>query len=356
MGENETTKGTFIFDEASAVSVIAEYQAHGIDLMIDYDHASLASVTLDPSLSARAAGWFQLEVRRDGLYAANVRWTPPAAAALSAKEFRFMSPAFTAEDGHITSLLNVAITNLPATRRLQPLMAASKGNGMTLEEFMKVCKALGLDMTMSLDDAMAKIKGEGPADVEDAPPPAGDGGSDEATETAAAPPPPPADDKKKDAAVAASVGRLMSLTGAQDFVSAVDTVAAFRLSHLELEVGRTKLAAERAVLESAERRKLCIDLVACGAEFPSTVWADDKATTLKPRWLKMDLTELRSHAADQKAARGDKKVVSVPAGNTAAGASHGLSADEQAICASTKCDPAVFAALKLTRDSAKAGG
>src|SRR5690606_21758833 len=80
----------------------------------------------DPAQAGKAAGWFELEVRNGELWAVNVRWTPPAAEALRRKEWRFMSPAFSTDDeGRITSLLNVALTNLPATRRLEPLMAAS---------------------------------------------------------------------------------------------------------------------------------------------------------------------------------------------------------------------------------------
>ena len=126
-GKVETTKGTFIFDAAAAKSVMAEYQAHAIDLMIDYDHASISPLSLDPSMSGKAAGWFQLAVRNGELWAIGVRWTPGAAAQLRAKEWRYMSPAFATEATRITSLLNVAITNLPATRRLEPLMAANKG-------------------------------------------------------------------------------------------------------------------------------------------------------------------------------------------------------------------------------------
>lgn len=126
-GDVESVKGTFRFDEAAATSVMAEYQAHGIDLMVDYDHASLtADIAPDPANAGKAAGWFNLEVRDGELWAVNVRWTEAAADALRQKEWRFMSPAFsTDKEGRITSLLNVAITNLPATRNLTPLMAAS---------------------------------------------------------------------------------------------------------------------------------------------------------------------------------------------------------------------------------------
>lgn len=368
-GQVSTSKGDFVFDAAAAAAVMAEYTKHGVDLMIDYDHASLASVTLDPAQTGKAAGWFNLELRGGELWAVNVRWTQSAASALSQKEWRFMSPAFSVDGDRIVSVLNVAITNMPATRNLQPLMAASKGNAMTVEEFLKVCKALAIDPTTSLDDALAKIQGTGgDSDKEDATAPAADAGADAAPETAAAAPPPPAADappgKEKKEDVAASAARLMRLTGATSFVAAVEMVDTFRTSHLELETERTKLASERALLESAERRKLCVELVTLGAEFPATVWADDKATTLKSRWTKMDLAELRAHTAEQRAARGGKAAkapASAKTGSTDTPVSTdsdtvSLSASERAICDQTGCDPAVFVQLKAFRDSGKPGG
>jgi phage I-like protein len=92
-GKVETTKGTFTFDDVAAKSVMAEYAKHGTDLMIDYDHASLADAAIDPALAGKAAGWFDLELRNGELWAVNVRWTPAAEAALRAKEWRYTSPA-----------------------------------------------------------------------------------------------------------------------------------------------------------------------------------------------------------------------------------------------------------------------
>jgi len=126
-GTVETTKGSFVFDADSIASVMAEYKAHGIDLMVDYAHASIdACDARDPAEAGKAAGWFNLEVRDGELWAVNVRWSTAAAAALAGKEWRFMSPAFAVKDGRIVSLLNVALTNIPATRKLEPLVAAAR--------------------------------------------------------------------------------------------------------------------------------------------------------------------------------------------------------------------------------------
>lgn len=125
-GKVETSKGTFLFDSKAAKSVMAHYADQGNELMVDYDHASLG-LALDPAQAGKAAGWFNLELRNGELWAVNVRWTEPATLALKRKEWRYMSPAFsTDEDGRILELINVALTNIPATKKLQPLMAAGQ--------------------------------------------------------------------------------------------------------------------------------------------------------------------------------------------------------------------------------------
>lgn len=55
-GVVESTKGSVTFDAAAAKSVMAEYAEHGIDLMIDYDHASLAFVSIDPAQAGKLPG------------------------------------------------------------------------------------------------------------------------------------------------------------------------------------------------------------------------------------------------------------------------------------------------------------
>jgi len=115
-GENETSKGTFVLDQAGAESVMAAYQKHGIELHLDYEH--------DQRI---AAAWFVPDVRSDGLWAANVRWTPRASEMLRSREYRYFSPTFYADGKkRITKLVNAALTNLPAMDNQEPLIAASE--------------------------------------------------------------------------------------------------------------------------------------------------------------------------------------------------------------------------------------
>jgi len=132
-----TSKGAYLLDDSAVELILAAYQQHGMDrLPIDYDHGMLAN---KPSAeSSQAAGWFVPAMRDGGLYATDVQWTPKAMAMLKSREFRHYSPAFDVEAGddvdamyqgemvrarRISRLVNVALTNLPATREQIPLVA-----------------------------------------------------------------------------------------------------------------------------------------------------------------------------------------------------------------------------------------
>lgn len=159
-GKVETSKGTFVFDDAAAESVLAHYADQGNELMVDYDHASLG-FAIDPAQAGKAAGWFNVELRDGELWAVNVRWTEPAAAALKRKEWRYMSPAFaTDDDGRILELINVALTNIPATKRMKPLMAASSirdrrqlSEGPSTSDLIRALQAAVEDLYPKGDDA-----------------------------------------------------------------------------------------------------------------------------------------------------------------------------------------------------------
>lgn len=130
-GLNSTLKGEFLFDEASANSVMLAASSHGADLPIDYDHAMVTGGlfdAMDPSERGKAAGWFNLAVKDGELWAVNVKWTPKAALAITNGEWRYASPAigFDPDTRRILRVTNVAITNLPATDHPDPLRALSQ--------------------------------------------------------------------------------------------------------------------------------------------------------------------------------------------------------------------------------------
>lgn len=124
-GTIETEKGTFKFTPEACDALLAERARHSAEVQIDYDHLAIKS---EKPGDGKAAGWCNLEKRDDGLWAVNVRWTPPAAEMLRNGEYRYFSPYFAAtkKEHLIVMLMNIAITNLPAMYEIEALVAASR--------------------------------------------------------------------------------------------------------------------------------------------------------------------------------------------------------------------------------------
>lgn len=148
-GRNTSTKGTVLFDDESARSVMAAYRKHGVDVAIDLEHLSLdtESSSFDPD----ARGWAKLELRHDGsLWAVDVKWTPDGARRLKEKRQRFVSPAFGMKGGRVTYVHNIALTAVPATHYAAPLVAASNrtaGNvyGLNARQ-LRIARETGADL------------------------------------------------------------------------------------------------------------------------------------------------------------------------------------------------------------------
>lgn len=309
-GENQTEKGSFIFDDAAAASVMAAYRKWGVDLAIDLEHQMLGGISADPT-ARDARGWCKLQLRNGELWAVDVRWTPDGAERLSQKRQRYVSPAFEIDPDtrRIEKVLNIAITAMPATHNTPALVAASMGAGMDPKQVGAALDALiagdSEKCAELLKGLIAAAAADPDATTEDAPPPVGDGGADEMTESAvpAAPPadapadaPMSEDDKKKAAVAAASV--LVRLSGKDSLVEALAEAEVWRQSHITLETERQALAAERAMLEAAERREGCAKLVKLAGRAPATVWADDKASAPKKYLASMPIADFREYVAD----------------------------------------------------------
>ncbi len=376
-GRNKSEKGTFLFDDVAAKSVMAAYKSWGIDVPIDLEHQMLEVEGGAPDPTARdARGWCKLELRSDGsLWATNVRWTPDGAARLTEKRQRYISPAFSSDPDtkRVLKLVNIAITALPATHNTPALVAAS-AKGYSSMESSHIKEALDAIEAGDHDKAMGLLKAilasaagaEPDGDEAGAEGDGAEGVKKESVEepkvvAESAEEEPKEDDEEKPAKkveAKAMNAMLCSLTGTKSVAEALSVVEAFRTSHMTLETETKKLAAERAVLESAERRQLVTKLVTLGAEFPSTVWADDKSTTIKARWVKMPIDELRSHVSDQTKARNTKKPADGVKPGAAVGSNVvdvvlGLDARELEICKSTGCDPKAYAELKALRAEGK---
>ncbi len=115
-GANTTDHGPTLFTERSAKLLLEDQARRGNRYSFDINHLALNKNA--PLESQRAVGWFDIEVRGGELWAVNCEFAdfvrdgltkdPPA--------WRYHSPAYdVTDDGEVISLLNIAITNTPAT-------------------------------------------------------------------------------------------------------------------------------------------------------------------------------------------------------------------------------------------------
>jgi len=160
-GPNETSKGTFTFDDKAAASVMASYADQGNTLVVDYEHQTAAN----PPVEAPAAGRFSLEVRDGGLWAVDLKWSDRASEYLADKEYLYYSPWFDHdEEGRITRLRNIALTNFPATKNM-PMLVAAKGS--TTADAKEEKLEMTEDMQKACADLMAAIQADPMPDPEE---------------------------------------------------------------------------------------------------------------------------------------------------------------------------------------------
>lgn len=157
-GENPSEKGTFIFDDASALSVMEEFKQHGKPMLLDFNHGTLVEgAAPEASISA---GEGMPEIRNGELWLRDIKWTQRADAMLRAKEYRLFSPYFNHDkDNHVTRLINVALTNLPALDNIQPLVAASANpnNEDDMATECTACAALNAKLS-AMDEECKSLK------------------------------------------------------------------------------------------------------------------------------------------------------------------------------------------------------
>lgn len=368
-GLNTTRNGNYLFDAKAATDVMAAYQAHGTDVMVDLEHLSLneESRSYDPD----ARGWCKLELRGGELWAVGVSWTPDGEMRLREKRQRYISPVFkfSEKTRRVERVLNVAITALPATDHLEPLVAANQLSGgdntMSPEQLAAIAEALGLGGDANVEDVIATISAmvkkltdaaNGDGDPEDkAEPPEG-------TPAAAAEAAPPV---VAAARIRIAARALAKLSGKRDIGEVVSEVEAWHASHLELETSRAKLAQDRATLEGSERRRLVGDLVKLGAEIPATAWSDDAGTKPAEPWASMPIVALRERVAKLTGAKGgtvtriNPRPVPVAADRggqivSVNGESVELTGSEVAACKAAGATVEAYAANKLIRTRARA--
>lgn len=172
-----------------------------------------------------------------------------------------------------------------------------------------------------LDEISAALKGESPA-------PAADPSADPAA---------PAGDM-------AATRALLQICGAKNITEAIVTVADWRKLAIDNANALQKIADERKALETTKKRAIGARLVVCGAELPSTAWADDAKTKLAPHLASMTVEQLEERATAFEAKNGAGRGPLKPNTNEVE-----LSERELAMCAELKVDPKLYAANKQKR-------
>lgn len=126
-GMTETTEGPYNLDEAAAKEVIATFKKRNLKLFFDYNHLSLSPKTAEDGI---AAGWFDIEMRNDGIWIIRIKWTEKAFEYLRSREYAYFSPVLKLnKNRYVIRLINVALTNLPATDKLDPIVSLNESLG-----------------------------------------------------------------------------------------------------------------------------------------------------------------------------------------------------------------------------------
>lgn len=167
LGLVKSSKGDFVVDEEAYQSIQKVFKARGIDIVIDYEHQTLADV------QAPAGGWIkELELGEDAIIA-KVEWTPRAQEYLRNKEYRYLSPVVLVRDSDnkAIALNSVALTNTPAINGMFAIVNKAAdtldiedtgnnaeeqgGNRMDLK---KLAQLLGLPETATEDEVLSRIQ------------------------------------------------------------------------------------------------------------------------------------------------------------------------------------------------------
>jgi phage I-like protein len=170
-------QGAFTVTESDLQRIVNNAKAQDVDILVDYEHASVFS--LFGGGDTRAAGWLDpqsLSIEEDAeaghaLYG-TIAWTDAAAASIRAKEFKYKSPTiqWRTKDRKTnvdlgTSLHSVALTNTPfleelpevtlnslAARITGPDASTQETEDMDPKQVAAIALSLGLKAEASADD------------------------------------------------------------------------------------------------------------------------------------------------------------------------------------------------------------
>lgn len=118
-GEWEHPQRHLTIGEREAREIIATFEARGIDLVVDYEHQTLATET--NGQPAPAMAWIdRLELRENGVWGHVREWTRSGDIAIRERQYKYLSPVLQAQTRDWRtgadvgmSLHSVALTNVP---------------------------------------------------------------------------------------------------------------------------------------------------------------------------------------------------------------------------------------------------
>ena len=160
MGHVSTRKGDFEVDDVGVASMIRQFKARRLDLVIDYEHQTLDDV------QAPASGWIKdLYAGKDALMA-KVEWTQRGREYIANKEYRYLSPVvLVTKQAHRADILHsAALTNTPAIDGMFAIINSDDLDGIGDEdekenvmELEKLIKLLGLEENATEEDVWTRL-------------------------------------------------------------------------------------------------------------------------------------------------------------------------------------------------------
>lgn len=129
-GKVISANGTFYLDEKSAEQIIAKHKAQGVDVVIDFEHASCEGYEPREGI-APAAGWVTdlwYEGGKGKGLLGRVEWNERGRALVRAKEYKYLSPAVGLDPTtrRVMRLDSLALCHKPAIVGGLPVAASRK--------------------------------------------------------------------------------------------------------------------------------------------------------------------------------------------------------------------------------------
>lgn len=156
MGQITARDGRRFVNDAPQ-AVIEAFEANGIDLPIDYEHAN-DNPRAKLAGPVPAAGWIkELAARSDGIWG-RVEWTDRARTMISAREYRFLSPSLLIDKatGQIARLKGAGLVHNPALHITA--LASEQEPTMPSPDFMtRLAQLLKLEEGATEDDILAAL-------------------------------------------------------------------------------------------------------------------------------------------------------------------------------------------------------